>query len=151
MATDKDGRLPAMEYLADSGFSQIKKINHPVDFTAVKDDELYYIELKYTTTPKKAFGNTPMTEWICAMENPENFLFLVVSKPGGIEVDSYWDFFFVTPKEMLEYSEGPILVEYKVRPDICLPLVSPGKSLSEMILNVEDIDNMSVDKKNVPS
>ena len=104
MATDKDGRLPAMEYLADSGFSQIKKINHPVDFTAVKDDELYYIELKYTTTPKKAFGNTPMTEWICAMENPDNFLFLVVSKPGGIEVDSYWDFFFVTPKEMLEYS-----------------------------------------------
>jgi len=54
-------------------------------------------------------------------------------------------------KEMLEFSEGPILVEYKVRPDICLPLVSPGKSLSEMILNVEDIDNMSVDKKNVPS
>ena len=54
-------------------------------------------------------------------------------------------------KKMLEYSHGPILVEYKVRPDICLPLVSPGKSLSEMILNVEDIDNMSIDKKNVPS
>ena len=104
MATDTDGQEPAKQHLVNSGYTQIKQINHPVDFTAVKDGELYYIELKYITTPKKAFGNTPMTEWICAMENLDNFLFLVVSKPGGIEAHSDWNFFFVTPEEMLEYS-----------------------------------------------
>jgi acetolactate synthase-1/2/3 large subunit len=56
-------------------------------------------------------------------------------------------------EEMLKYNDGPILVEYKVTPDICLPLVSPGKSLSDMIINVEDIDTdeMSKKKHHIPS
>ena len=31
-------------------------------------------------------------------------------------------------------TEGPVLAEFKVVPDLCLPLVSPGKSLNDMIL-----------------
>ena len=31
-------------------------------------------------------------------------------------------------------TEGPILAEFKVVPDLCLPLVSPGKALDDMIL-----------------
>ena len=53
---------------------------------------------------------------------------------------------------MLEYNEGPILVEFNVEPDICLPLVSPGKSLSEMIINEEDIEKTKkLSLKDVPS
>ena len=55
-------------------------------------------------------------------------------------------------KYMLEYNEGPILVEFNVEPDICLPLVSPGKSLSEMIINEEDIEKTkTLSLKDVPS
>ena len=38
-----------------------------------------------------------------------------------------------TIKEFIEYP-GPILCEFDVERDICLPLVSPGKALDEMIL-----------------
>tara|TARA_B100000767_G_scaffold72007_1_gene68530 strand:+ start:2446 stop:4191 length:1746 start_codon:yes stop_codon:yes gene_type:complete len=49
-------------------------------------------------------------------------------------------------------TEGPALCEYKVEPDICLPLVGPGKALDEMIL-FEDYQekNLIFDKKHVPS
>ncbi len=36
-------------------------------------------------------------------------------------------------KEFLEYPD-PILAEFKVTPDLCLPLVPPGKGLNDMIL-----------------
>jgi len=36
--------------------------------------------------------------------------------------------------EKLFSCEGPVLCEFKVQPDICLPMVAPGKSLSEMFL-----------------
>jgi thiamine pyrophosphate-dependent acetolactate synthase large subunit-like protein len=31
-------------------------------------------------------------------------------------------------------SDGPMLIDFKVVPDICLPMVAPGKALDEMIL-----------------
>ena len=31
-------------------------------------------------------------------------------------------------------AKGPVLVEFKVVPDICLPMVAPGKGLDEMFL-----------------
>eukprot|EP00415_Alexandrium_ostenfeldii_P002968 UN2968 len=30
--------------------------------------------------------------------------------------------------------DGPMLMDFKVVPDICLPMVAPGKALDEMIL-----------------
>lgn len=54
-------------------------------------------------------------------------------------------------KDMLEYNDGPILVEYNVEPDICLPLISPGKSLSEMIITEDDLNNTEMSKKDIPS
>ena len=38
-----------------------------------------------------------------------------------------------TVKLALEY-KGPILVHFKIKPDICLPLVPPGNALDDMIL-----------------
>ena len=68
----------------------------------------------------------------------------------SIKCENIYDLDKIT-NEMLTYNEGPILVEYNVEPDICLPLVSPGNSLSDMILNLEDIDNMKINIGNVPS
>jgi len=36
--------------------------------------------------------------------------------------------------DFLNYNRGPILMECKVDPDVCLPLVAPGAGLDEMIL-----------------
>ena len=47
-----------------------------------------------------------------------------------------------TIKEFLEYP-GPILCEFNIERDICLPLVAPGKALDDMILNEEFSDNIS--------
>jgi len=60
-----------------------------------------------------------------------------------------------TTREFLEYP-GPALCEFIVEPEICLPLVGPGKALDEMIMFDEyhnekkDINNM-IDKKSIPS
>jgi acetolactate synthase-1/2/3 large subunit len=47
-----------------------------------------------------------------------------------------------TINEFINY-DGPILCEFKIKKDICLPLVGPGKALDDMILE----DN--VDEKNI--
>ena len=55
-------------------------------------------------------------------------------------------------REFLE-TDGPCLCEYKVEPEICLPLVGPGKALDEMILFDEYHKNqdISFDKNFIPS
>ena len=43
---------------------------------------------------------------------------------------------------IVDYNK-PVLVDFKVTPDICLPLVPPGNSLSSMILKLDDIKSMN--------
>ena len=45
-------------------------------------------------------------------------------------------------KYFLEYP-GPILANFKVETDLCLPLVAPGKALDEMIMNENDIKKIN--------
>ena len=52
--------------------------------------------------------------------------------------------------EFLEYP-GPILCDFKTISDMCYPLVSPGKSLDNMILFQEKEKLLDIDKSNVPS
>ena len=40
--------------------------------------------------------------------------------------------------DFIQYNKGPILLECKVEPDICLPLVAPNAGLDEMILFDEE-------------
>ena len=56
-------------------------------------------------------------------------------------------------KMFLNY-DGPALCEYTVEPDICLPLVGPGKALDDMILFNEyhmNKSKLNFDKTYVPS
>ena len=50
--------------------------------------------------------------------------------------------------EFLNYT-GPILFHVKIEKTPCLPLVSPGKSIDNMIL--EDNHYTEIDKSEVPS
>jgi acetolactate synthase-1/2/3 large subunit len=44
--------------------------------------------------------------------------------------------------QFMSYSDGPILLECNVEPDVCLPLVAPGCALDNMILYEDDIKNL---------
>lgn len=53
-------------------------------------------------------------------------------------------------KDVIKYAinyKGPILCDFKVEGDLCLPLVAPGKAIDEMIL---DSDYISIDNKALP-
>jgi len=47
--------------------------------------------------------------------------------------------------------DRPLLIEFQVEYDKCLPLVCPGKALDEMLLYENDIKNNIIDKSNIPS
>ena len=42
---------------------------------------------------------------------------------------------------------GPILCEFRIERDICLPLVGPGKALDDMIINKKDLEDKEKEKK----
>ena len=70
----------------------------------------------------------------------------------GFKCDSKYSLYDVT-RDFLSYP-GPALCEYVVEPEICLPLVGPGKALDDMILFDEyhqgELD-VKYDKSSVPS
>jgi acetolactate synthase-1/2/3 large subunit len=72
---------------------------------------------------------------IMATDNKFNPSYTQLANAYGIKslyCDNYAEL-PLTIKQFLDYP-GPIICEFKVKPDICLPLVGPGKSLDEMIL-----------------
>ena len=44
-----------------------------------------------------------------------------------------------TAIELMFDTKSPILVEFKIEPDICLPLVAPGKNLDEMVTDYSEM------------
>jgi len=122
MATDTEAIEPAKTWLHEQGFSKIKKINAPVDFQAERDGKKYFIELKYTASKNKYFGAATLTEWMCAIENPDNFYFLFAHQHEVNNDVSKWDFELIGPNELIDYSTIP---PFKIFFNIPLPLNSP--------------------------
>jgi acetolactate synthase-1/2/3 large subunit len=58
-----------------------------------------------------------------------------------------------TIDQFVNYTDGPILCEFKIERDICLPLVGPGCSLDDMILPKEQMgsNNINLTKGLAPS
>lgn len=58
-----------------------------------------------------------------------------------------------TIEQFVNYKDGPILCEFKIERDICLPLVGPGCSLDDMILPKEQMgsNNINLSKGLAPS
>jgi acetolactate synthase-1/2/3 large subunit len=49
-----------------------------------------------------------------------------------------------TIEQFVNYTDGPILCEFKIERDICLPLVGPGCSLDNMILPTEQMGTTQI-------
>ena len=108
MADDKPGVNAAVIHLEQIGYSDVKIIHQPEDICAEKDGEIYWIEVKYSETEDgKMFGAATLTEWECALENPNHFFFLMANKPGGEESDKPWRFIFITPSQFQPFSTVP--------------------------------------------
>lgn len=60
------------------------------------------------------------------------------------------DDLLVKIEEFIDH-KGPILCEFKIKKDICLPLVGPGKALDDMILPGEvTFDTIKIDGSEIP-
>lgn len=94
----------------------------------VKIWEELYFEKRYTAT-----------------DNNRNPDYLKLGEAYGLET-LYCDNYTDLPNIMEQFlnSNKPILCEFKVEKDICLPLVGPGKALDEMIL-FDDYHNRTED------
>ena len=108
MADDRPGVTAAVNHLRMIGYSNIRIIHHPVDISADMNGETYWIEVKYSESKDgKMFGAATITEWECALENPNNFFFLIAHKPGGEDNDSEWKFVFISPAVFEPFSTVP--------------------------------------------
>ena len=88
---------------------------------------------------------------ITATDNCANPDYVQLAKAYGfhaLKCDNYYNLPFVT-REFLNH-KGPVLCEFVVEKDICLPLVAPDKALDDMIL-FEDYHNDYVCEGVVPS
>ncbi len=87
--------------------------------------------------------------------NKKNPSFTKMAESFGLKsfkVDNAMDLEKIT-NEFLSY-KGPALCEYVVEPEICLPLVGPGKALDDMIMFDDyhkENQKMIFDKNEVPS
>ena len=88
--------------LAEEGFKEIKIISTPTDISASKNGIKYFFELKFTNQTNKYFGAATLTEWECAINNLENFFFVICRFEKN-----KWLFDKFSPKEFIGYSTIP--------------------------------------------
>ena len=107
LKSDIPAKKAFSQLLLQKGYSEVKIVSFPVDIIAIKEGVKHYFEIKYTTKKDKYFGAATLTEWISAMENPNNFRFVIARK----ENDS-WKFIEYTPNEFMEFNTIPPFKTY---------------------------------------
>ena len=100
--SDVEAKSAFVKELEKENFKDIKIVSSPADIIAVKDGAKYYFEIKFTNQKDKYFGAATLTEWECAINNLDNFLFVVSRKE-----DNKWIFDRFSPKEFIKYSTIP--------------------------------------------
>lgn len=77
--SDRLAKRKGAEWLKRNGFTDIKSAkNESCDLIGKKNGEVYYIEIKYSSKEKGLFfGTVMLTELFQAINNRENYLFLV--------------------------------------------------------------------------
>lgn len=78
-------------------------VKSPADIKAVKDDQVWYFEIKMTTHSDRYFGAATMTEWQQALRDSDHFRFVVAIDRG----EGKWEFREYTPAEFMEFSTIP--------------------------------------------
>ena len=124
LVIDIDGDSSFLMTMSD--MKTIKEYNLPIKIAILNDGrqmmvniwERLFFDRRYTATINKRNPNFAIAA--------ESFGIRGFQCNNNTQLDKITE-------EFLKY-DGPALCEYKVIPDICLPLVGPGKALDEMIL-----------------
>ena len=115
----------------------ISEYNIPVKIAIVNDSSLQMVKIWEKLFFEGRFAAT---------DNNKNPNYVKLAEAFGIKglfCDNYTDLPKVM-KNFLNYDKGPIVCEFKVEKDICLPLVGPGKALDEMILFKDYFNNSDI-------
>lgn len=126
-----------------SDLQTIKRYNLPIKIAIMNDSCLSMVK-----TWEKLFYNERYT----ATDNPDNPDYVKIAESyniKGISCDNIENL-TETINYFINYNEGPILCDFRVKSDVCLPLVRPGASLDDMILFKDYNKDMQLDKKNTP-
>lgn len=121
----------------------IKEYNLPVKIALINDSSLMMVKIW-----EKLFFQERYT----ATDNPDNPDYIKLAESFGIKslyCDNINDLKSCV-KNFLE-EDGPILCEFKVIGEECLPLVGPGKALDDMILFKEYRSNLDLSDEMAPN
>mgnify|MGYP001324719629 FL=1 len=102
LKSDVEAKKAFVEELQKQNYQEIKITSSPTDISAIKEGTKYYFEIKFTNQKDKYFGAATLTEWECAINNLDNFFFVVCRKDNN-----KWIFKSFTPNEFIEYSTIP--------------------------------------------
>ena len=101
--SDVDAKNAYVKHLETKGYKSIKIISAPADISAKKNGEVFYFEIKKTLKKDSYWGAASLTEWVAALENKSNYLFVIAKSLKNEE----WKFTEYTPDEFLEFSIIP--------------------------------------------
>ena len=100
--SDVDAKKAFVKELKKENFRDIKITSAPTDISASKDGNKYFFEIKFTNQKDKYFGAATLTEWECAINNLDNFFFVICRLE-----ENKWIFNRFSPKEFIQYSTIP--------------------------------------------
>lgn len=99
--SDKIAKIRCSEYLTVLGYTNIRaaKQGESCDLVAKLNEQVYFIEIKYSSLKQgKFFGTVMLTEMQKSIKEEKNFLFLVCRGDENIEFEN-WLFKIFTPQE----------------------------------------------------
>ena len=121
----------------------IKEYNLPIKIALINDSSLMMVKIW-----EKLFFQERYT----ATNNPHNPNYVELAKSFGIK-SLYCDNITNLKSCVKQFlkEDGPILCEFKVIGEECLPLVGPGKALDDMILFKEYKSNLDLSNEMAPN
>lgn len=122
ISVDGDGSFN----MTSNELKTLVEYNIPIKIALMNDNSLQMVKIW-----EELFFDKRVT----ATDNNHNPDYVQLAKAYGLEAmscDNYYDLPFVM-RDFLR-CDKPVLCEFKVERDICLPLVGPGKALDDMIL-----------------
>jgi hypothetical protein len=143
--SDVEAKKAFAQELEKENFQDIKITSTPTDISASKEGNKYFFELKFTNQKDKYFGAATLTEWKCAINNLDNFFFVICRLQ-----ENKWIFNRFSPKEFIEYSTiPPFKVFFNVDlKDFDKKKSDETKALKATFSNLEELVNFYKELKN---
>lgn len=107
LKSDVNAKQAFANLLFKKGYIDIKIVSSPADIIAIKEGLKYYFEIKFTNKLNTYFGAATLTEWTAAMNNPNNFKFVIAHKQSNS-----WKFIEYTPLEFMKFNTIPPFKTY---------------------------------------